>query len=515
MGENSAQSVSNIWVLIQSFVPTLVGAVILLVVGWGLATYAANGVERILRKTKLGIRVADAVADEDSEEPRDVERWIGRGTFLIIMLFVLVGFFQILGMNQITEPIIKFLNQIFEYAPRLIGPVILILVAWLLAKFLRVVVRKAVRTTKLDMRFKEQAELEGSKKEPLAETLADAAYWLTLLLFLPAVLSALDLGGLLEPVREVVNELLGYLPNLLGAAVILVVGWFVARVLRRVVTNLLAAAGADDLAGRVGVDRVVGEQKVSGLTGLVVYVLVFVPVLVAALNALQIDAVTQPVSAMLSDVLSALPNIFAGILVLILAYVVGRIVAGLATNLLAGIGFDTLPTRIGLGGAKAVGTKSLSEIAGYLLLIAIMLFATIEALALIGFSSFAGLVSAFLVFASRIVFGVVIIGLGVFLGRVAADLVRSANPPQAVILAGIAQIAVIVLGFAMGMEQMGVGEDIVTLAFGVTLGAIGVASAVAFVMRGSQVRVLQAAPFFPMAWPDFGQALFFCNVTKS
>lgn len=487
MATNTAQSVSETWTLIQSFVPHLVGAIILLVAGWVIAKFIAGAVERTLRKSKLGVRVADAVADENSEEPYNVEQVIGYSVFLLIMLFVVVGFFQILGVTQVTEPIIKFLNQIFEYAPRLIGPAFLILVGWLLAKFLRVVVGKAVRSSKLDSRLRTEADLVGTKKEPLADTLGDAVYWLTLLLFLPAVLSALDLGGLLEPVREVVNELLGYLPNLLAAAVILTVGWFVARVLRRLVTNLLAAGGADSVAERVGMDKIIGDQKLSGLAGLVVYVLVFVPVLVAALNALELDAVTQPVSAMLADVLSALPNMFAGALVLIVAYAVGRIIAGLATNLLAGMGFDTLPAKIGLGGAKKKGVKSLSEVAGYLLLIAVMLFATIEALQLIGFSSFAELVAAFLVFASRIVFGVIVIGLGVFLGKVVADLVRSANPPQAALLASIAQIAVVVLAFAMGMEQMGVGNDIISLAFGVILGAIGIAAAIAFGMGGRDV----------------------------
>jgi len=446
----------------------------------------ANGVERLLEKTKLGVKVADAVADEDSEEPQLIERWIGRAVFWLLMLFVFVGFFQILGVTQISEPILGFLNEIFQYAPRMIGPALLITIAWILARFLRVVVRKAAQSSMIGARLRVEADLDtvGKKKEPLADTLADAVYWLTMLLFLPAVLSALNLGGLLGPVRDVVREILSYLPNLLGAGLVLIVGWFVARVLRRIVSKLLGASGVDELVKKVGVEKIIGDQKISSLGGLIVYILVFVPVIVATLNALGIDAVTRPLSAMLSDVLAIMPNIFAGILVLIVAYIVGRIVAGLMTNLLSEVGFDAVLTRIGLGGVKPVGTKSISEIAGYLTLTAIMLFAGIEALELIGFSKFAALVSDFLVFASQVVFGVIVIGLGVFLGRVAGDLIRSANPPQARLLSNIAQIAVVVLAVAMGMEQMGVGSDIISLAFGVTLGAVGIAAAIAFGIGG-------------------------------
>ena len=116
-----------------------------------------------------------------------------------------------------------------------------------------------------------------------------------------------------------------------------------------------------------------------------------------------------------------------------------------------------------------------------------MLFATMEALGLIGFQSFAVLVSDFLVFASRIVLGVVVIGLGVFIGKVVADVVKSANPPQSRILANIARTAVIVLAFAMGLEQMGVGGEIISLAFGLTLGAVAIAAAIAFGIGGRDV----------------------------
>ncbi len=473
--------------LISAYVPSLVGAVILLIAGWFIAAFVARVVERALERTKIGAKVAGAVAEESDAEPKRVESWISRAVFWILMLFVIVGFFQVLGVSQVTEPITRFLNRIFEYLPRLIGPAVLIVIAWLLAKFLRIIVVRAVKASHLETKMGTEAGLGGDGRMPVAHTLGDAVYWLTLLLFLPAVLSALDLGGLLEPVRDVVNEILGYLPNLLGAAIILLVGWFVARVLRRIVTNLLIAAGADALGERVGIVRAVGDHRVSGLVGLVVYVLIFVPVLVAALNALRIEAVTEPVSAMLREVLGAVPNIFAGVLVLIVAYVVGRVVATLVTNLLQGVGFDSVPQKIGIGGSSVTGTKTLSEIAGYLLLVAIMLFATIEAFRLIGFSTFADLVSTFLVFASRIVFGIIVVALGVFVGRVVADVVRSANPPQAALLANIARVSIIVLSVAMGLQQMGVGEEIISLAFGLTLGAFAVAAAIAFGIGGRDV----------------------------
>jgi len=47
------------------------------------------------------------------------------------------------------------------------------------------------------------------------------------------VLNALSLGGLLEPLQVMMAKMLGFLPNLLAAAAILLVGWFLARIVQR------------------------------------------------------------------------------------------------------------------------------------------------------------------------------------------------------------------------------------------------------------------------------------------
>lgn len=171
---------------------------------------------------------------------------------------------------------------------------------------------------------------------------------------------------------------------------------------------------------------------------------------------------------------------------LVLAYVVARIVSGLVSSLLAGIGFDSLPAKLGLGQAGGSDSRRLSEVVGVLLLTAIMLFAIMEALRLIGFGALATLVASFLVFASKVLIGVVVIGLGMFIAKIVADAVKAANPPNAVLLSNIARAAILVLAFAMGLEQMEVGEEIITLAFGLSLGAIAVAAAISFGLGGRE-----------------------------
>jgi hypothetical protein len=234
----------------------------------------------------------------------------------------------------------------------------------------------------------------------------------------------------------------------------------------------------------VGLDKALGEQKLSGLAGLVLYILILVPVLVASLNALSLDAITRPASQMLSTFLAALPLVFAAALVILIAYLVGRVVAGLVTNLLAGVGFNMVLVRLGVGAEPEEGRQTPSQIAGNLVMVAIMLFATIEAVDVLGFAVLSGLVAQFLVFAGHVLLGLVIFAVGLFLANLAAKTVKASTASQAPVLAVAARVSILVLAGAMALRQMGLANEIITLAFGLLLGAIAVAVAIAFGIGG-------------------------------
>jgi hypothetical protein len=362
----------------------------------------------------------------------------------------------------------------------------LLLVAWIVASALRLVLSRVLTAAKIDERLGSEAGLEEEKRVPLAQTLGNAVYWLVFLLFLPAVLGALELQGLLEPVQGMINQILGFLPNIFAAGLILAIGWLVARIVQQIVTNLLAAVGADRLSERVGLAPALGERRLSGLLGLVVYVLILIPVLIAALNALALEAITQPASNMLNVILDAIPAIFASILVVVIAYVVGRVVAGLIANLLTGVGFNAILARLGLGKEPAEGERTPSEIVGYLVLVAIMLFAAIEASRLLGFVLLADLVTEFTAFAGQVVLGLIIFAIGLYLANLAARTVRASGAAQAGLLAMATRVSILVLAGAMALRQMGLANEIINLAFGLLLGAIAVAVALAFGLGGRE-----------------------------
>lgn len=469
---------------IVRYIPQLMGALAILIIGTVIAFVIAGVVRSLLHRTTLDDRLAALLLGEHRAQKIPVEEWTARGLFALLMVVVLVGFFQQLGLNGISEPLQNMLTRVLEYGPRIIGAAVLLFVAWVVASLLRLGVIRGLAALKLDERVNERMGAPADRRIELARPLGEAVYWLTFALFLPAVLDALALHGPLQPITEMFNRMLGYIPHIVGAALILFVGWVIARTVQRIVTNLLAAAGLDAAGQRFGLGQVLGQQTLSRLAGLVVYVLILVPVMVAALHALQLEAITRPASQMLEKILAAIPHLLAAALLLIVAYLVARVVANLVTGLLEGVGFNSLPAKLGLGQAPTDTQRAPATVAGKVVLVAVMLFATIEAARLLTFDALAALLTDFLRFGGHIILGLVILGIGLYLARLAVDAIRASGPPHASLLAVAARIAIIVLASAMGLRQMQLASDIINLAFGLTLGAVAVAVAIAFGLGG-------------------------------
>ncbi len=456
------------------------GAVLILVGGWFLALIVSAVVRKALERTSIDNHLAQRLGMDPSEF--NIEVMAGKIVYWLIMLFVLVAVFQTLRLTVVTGPLNRLLEEIFEFVPNLLAAGGLLLVAWLIATFLKFIVSKGLGATKLDDTLTSQVGLVEEGQTPMSETLANIVYWFIFLLFLLPILGALEMDALLDPIQDMVYSLLGFLPNVLGASIFVLVGWFVARILRQIITSLLVAVGADSLGERVGIT---GEQTLSAIIGTVVYAIVLLLAIIQGLDALKIEAISGPATAMLTTLLEAIPNIFGAMIILGVTYLIGQLVSGLVTSILTNIGFNKVLSLIGLKPAE--GQRTPAEVVGYLVVVGLMLFATVEAANLLGFTILADLVANFLSFTGDIVLGVIIFGLGLYLANVACNVVLGTAGTRAVFLSQLTRLSIIILSTAMALRQMGIAYDIVNLAFGLLLGAIAVAVALAFGLGAREI----------------------------
>jgi hypothetical protein len=116
-----------------------------------------------------------------------------------------------------------------------------------------------------------------------------------------------------------------------------------------------------------------------------------------------------------------------------------------------------------------------------------MLFAAVEALRLVGFVALAEIAMGFLLLLGQIVLGLIIFAAGLWLANMAATMIEESGSQWANILAPAARVAILVLAGAMALRQMGLAPEIVNLAFGLVLGGIAVAIALAFGLGGREM----------------------------
>ena len=506
---NSLNQLSQLsQIMNQITIVDTITAIGILVIGWIVAWFISYIVVRLFKKTDIDNKIASWVTgNSQASQNLPVEKWISSVVFWVIIIFVLVAFFDKLKLTAVSEPLNAFLTEITSFLPSLAAALIWLGIAWLIASLARLTVSRGLKTFGLDERLNQQvSDGQAESQLDIGDTIANAIYWLIFLLFLPLILEALQLQIALQPVENMVDQILQALPRILKAVILATVGWLVATVVKKIVTNLLTATGVDKMGSRLGVSQTSGSQNISGIIGTVVYVLILIPVAIAALSALNIDAITTPAVAMLNNILTFVPKIFAAVVVLIIAYFVAQLVKDLITNLLTSIGFNNLFNWLGLSSTPPSSSSSdpnatvlqdggtnqtPSEIAGLVAFVGIILFAVVSATQIMELQALSLIVNQLIFIAGQVLYGLVVLAIGLYLASLAYNLIASSGGSQAKLLGQIARIGIIVLVSAMALQQMGIAPSIVNLAFGLFMGAMAVAIALAFGLGGRDIASSQ------------------------
>jgi hypothetical protein len=164
----------------------------------------------------------------------------------------------------------------------------------------------------------------------------------------------------LQSLQNAFTTFLNYLPQLIGAILVLVIGYIIARLLRAGITRLLRRVKLDQRLthGRGGeyVARFSPEGSPAALVGLVVQWLLLLFVITSAIGTLGIPAVT----AFMNQILSYLPNVLAALLIFLVAAAVAAAVGGLVHRTMG----DTPTGRI----ARSAGPTLVMAIAVFMIL---------------------------------------------------------------------------------------------------------------------------------------------------
>ncbi len=474
---------------VSQYMPSLLGAGAFLIVGWMLALVISMIIGSIIAKTPLNRMLTDLLGNQATFLV-PAEKKIATLLYYLLMLIVLVGVFQTLGLSIVTQPLNTLLNKVFSYMPSLLGGGLLIALAWILATVVRSLIVKLLSLTTLDEKMTQHMPGDDTAPIGLSKSIGDVSYWFIFLLFIPSILAAFELHGMLVPVMGMMNEVLSYLPNILSAALIFAIGWFVSNVVKRLTSSLLQALGLDTFANKVGIGHIFKNHTASQIAGQLVYFIILIPVIISALDTLAIAAIAEPAKAMLTVIFEYIPLLLGAMVLFGLGIVLANGIAKLVVSMLETFGFENLWSWLGLQGddtAQNPNVVAPTQLAGHLVKIAILYFIGIEVLNILKLTNITLILQDLLVVAGHILMGLLVLAVGLFLANFTARMIRQSNVQNGQLLALLAKSAIIIISAAMGIQQMGLANDIINLAFGTLVGAVGVAAAIAFGIGGRDI----------------------------
>jgi hypothetical protein len=292
---------------------------------------------------------------------------------------------------------------------------------------------------------------------------------------LMAVLRHFDLVDVLAPLEDIMTQFLGVIPNIIGAGIIGYVGWILAKLVSELVGMALGKVD-QQIAACTGNDDV----KISKFVGALVFGAILLPIVVAALGVLNIPAISVPASSMINDLMAAVPNIIGAAIILLVTYFVTKFVVLILGGLLDSMQVNSLPEKMGAQGMFSESFTPVRFIGGAIMFFSMLTGATAAVNAL-GIEVISTIFAKALEFGGGIFVGGVILLIGNFLSSIAHQRL-SAGGSQG--MANIARFAILGLVLAMGLKAMGLADNIVNLAFGLTMGGVAVAAAIAFGLGG-------------------------------
>lgn len=376
---------------------------------------------------------------------------------------------------EIFENLLSSLSTQFgSVLPGVLGAIVVIIIGFFIARIIRKVVEKVMKKTSIDEKLGQKLDSNIS----IGKLVAKLVYYLIVIYTLLIALNLLGVQSVLEPLQDMMSKFVGFLPNVVGAGVIGFAGYMIATLVSEA-TGFLSE-GLESFGSKIGLNT--GSLSLSKIVKQIVFIIIFIPIFIIALDTLKMDAISKPASEMLSSILLAIPKIIAAVILLGIFFIIGKYVVSIITDLLRNLGLDEMANSMGI--SSVLGGKSFSSVIGNAALFFIMFTGIIAAADKLELGQVETILSNIFGIAGKVFFGLIILLAGLLISNIAVKAVSKSEGSS--YLGPIVRFAILGIFLAFALHTMGIAESIVNLAFGLTLGAIAVAFALSFGLGGRE-----------------------------
>ncbi len=385
-------------------------------------------------------------------------------------------------------------DSIDRLLPNVISGILLILVAWLVAFLVKKAVVKGLEAVHFDERLNKWGAVKTTEQgDNIIKTLGQVLYYLVWIVFLPGIFETFNLYSVAEPIQNMIDTVLVFVPKIITSAVLVAVAVIVGRFVKNLVYNLALTFDLDGwiakLTRQTSSDAVedtvtdtrdaVQKDTMAKVVANIAYVLIVIPIVIVALEVLGIRSISDPIIGVLNTILAAIPNILVAVILLAVGIAIAKFVGDLITNLLRGSGINRLTKNMGL---PAQTNFDLAQISGQVVAVLIGLFFFVEALNALNLEVLNAIGAAIIAYLPNVLFALIILGIAFIGGQWLRNLVtESAGSKWA---GRIVQYVIFAFALFMVLDQLQFASTIVNTAFMFIIGGLSVAFALAFGLGG-------------------------------
>ena len=332
---------------VLAFIPNLIGAIAVGILGWVIATVVRTTLNTALAKTTMDERLsAQAGVKPMSSTIADMIYWF----ILLIVLTMVLGQLELDGL---FAPLTNMVNKIFSFIPNIFLAGVVFVVGYIIAKVVRGIVTNVVSTFDIQ-ELATQAGL--SKQNSLPNIAGSLAFLVVIIPTTIAALDALKVEVIARPATNMLNKIMDALPSIFMALAILVITYYVTRMVANIVKGLIENTQINQLPAKVGLQDTMGNQKISDL---VAYAIVFFAMLFASIAAANLLGF-EPISALITMFIAFGANIILGAIVLFIGFWLANIIASVVERSEKGSQFLANIVRVLIMGlVLAMGLKAM------------------------------------------------------------------------------------------------------------------------------------------------------------
>lgn len=357
---------------------------------------------------------------------------------------------------------------------------VLIIVGYFVAKLISGLVRKVLAKTNLDDKL---AKLLGQEADGCEKGIAKFVFYLLMLFVVVFALSIAGKSEAVEPLQNILTQIFEFIPKLIGAAIVGFVAWIVATLAKNILESILSASKVDERLG-------LGESKpVTSAVGMIAFFGIILLMIPVALDVLNMDEISGPISEMINQILGYVPSLFSGVLLFAIGYLIAMIVQKVLANILGSIGIDALPSKLGYKGGDLVAGKPLSVVLSYVAFACILVVIGVQAIEAMKLGVISELAQDFVNIFFNILGALFILFVAIYVANIVGQLIE----PHSAFWAKVTRVAILVFLGAVALQKANISsltndtfEVLIFAAIVAAAFAVGVGGAIAIGLGGRE-----------------------------